>query len=98
MGFFDKTFHLCFFWDHISTLSCYMAVHRAGSQLKIAKTQVNVAGNILSTRRSRVVLVTNDDEMEILLEDEDLVKGEIESQIVDEVVRRHKEFIRTKKM
>ena len=32
--FFDKTFHLCFFWDHISTLSTDITVHRAGSQLK----------------------------------------------------------------
>ena len=33
--FFDKTFHLCFFWDHITTLSTDIRVHRAGSQLKI---------------------------------------------------------------
>ena len=35
MFFFDKTFHLCFFWDHISTLTCEFRVHRAGSQLKM---------------------------------------------------------------
>ena len=34
-AFFDKTFHLCFFWDHISTLSTDITVHRAGSQLKM---------------------------------------------------------------
>ena len=33
--FFDKTFHLCFFWDHISTRSIDIRVHRAGSQLKM---------------------------------------------------------------
>ena len=34
MLFFDKTFHLWFFWDQISTLTCDFWVHRAGSQLK----------------------------------------------------------------
>ena len=32
--FIDKTFHLCFFWDHISTRSINITVHRAVSQLK----------------------------------------------------------------
>ena len=36
--FFDKTFHLCFFWDHISTLTCEFRSHRAGSQLKIGRS------------------------------------------------------------
>ena len=35
MVFFDKTFHLRFFGDQLSTLSTDIRVHRAGSQLKM---------------------------------------------------------------
>ena len=34
MLFFDKTFHVWGFLDHINTLSADITVHRAGSQLK----------------------------------------------------------------
>ena len=54
--FFDKTFHLCFFWDHITTLSCDISVHRAGSQLKTfyPLALIFTRGRLLHRFRTRI--------------------------------------------
>ncbi|XP_058811968.1 phosphopantothenate--cysteine ligase [Topomyia yanbarensis] len=53
-----------------------------------------VIGNILQTRKNRVVFVTPTKAYDVLLSKEQAHKGqEIEEQIVADVVRRHQEFI-----
>lgn len=49
---------------------------------------------MLQTRKSRVVLVTQTEEKEIILSSEELKKGgEIEQRIVEDVIRRHEQYL-----
>jgi len=52
-----------------------------------------VIGNILSTRKKHVMIVTKEEQKDVIMTDEELEAGnEIEKKIVDEIVGRHKEF------
>ncbi|TPX41223.1 phosphopantothenate---cysteine ligase (CTP) [Synchytrium endobioticum] len=54
-----------------------------------------VIGNILSTRKSQVHLITQNDAMEITLSPEEVKQDvEIEAKIIPELVQRHTEWIR----
>lgn len=53
-----------------------------------------VIGNILQTRRNRVVFVTPENNYEIVLTREQLLSGmEIEDTIVSNIIESHSEFI-----
>ena len=54
-----------------------------------------VVGNILDTRKSEVVIVTKEQAVPIKLSRDELNSGtEIESKIVEELVKRHSDFAR----
>ncbi|CAG8443000.1 814_t:CDS:2 [Ambispora leptoticha] len=54
-----------------------------------------VIGNLLTKRKSEVNLITHDAEMELKLSKEEMRDGvEIESRIVNELVKRHEEWIK----
>jgi phosphopantothenate-cysteine ligase len=54
-----------------------------------------VIGNILQSRKQRVVFVTQTDQMDVILTDKELADDiEIETKIIDEVIRRHEQYIK----
>ena len=53
-----------------------------------------VIGNLLDTRKRRVVLVTSDTEQPIIMSDEEMTNGaEIEEKIVTALVKTHEQFL-----
>lgn len=57
-----------------------------------------VIGNMLTTRKQAVTLITKDGERAILLTDEELANGkEIESLIIPELVQIHQHWIQSGK-
>ena len=53
-----------------------------------------VIGNLLQTRKHYVVIVTDQDEYELTLSEEEKVQNvEIESKIIDDLCKRHDVFI-----
>ncbi|KAK7576522.1 hypothetical protein V9T40_012808 [Parthenolecanium corni] len=70
-----------------------LLVQKARKALDTYKHKL-VIGNMLQTRKSRVVLVTQTEEKEIILSSEELKKGgEIEQRIVEDVIRRHEQYL-----
>jgi phosphopantothenate-cysteine ligase len=55
-----------------------------------------VIGNMLQTRRQKVVFVTKDSSYEVVLKREEILNGmEIEDPIVSNVIASHSEFLKT---
>ena len=70
-----------------------MLIPKAKGALEKYRHQL-VIGNILERRKKEVILVSEEDEMPIILTDEEVDSGnEIEERIVAEVMKRHEKYI-----
>ena len=70
-----------------------MLIPKAKGALEKYRHQL-VIGNILERRKKEVILVSEEDEMPIIMTDEEIDEGkEIEEKLVGEITKRHEKYI-----